>query len=169
MITKPEPLSHSHTTESFDCGESVLDDWLRKRALANQESGASRTYVVGEGKRVVGYYCLSAGAVGVELATGRVRRNMPDPVPVLVLGRLAIDKSWQGKGLGRLLLRDAVLRAMQVAHIAGVRALLVHALNDNARSFYESCGFQSSPVHPSTLMVLLADAQKALEAPRKKG
>ncbi len=163
-ISVPEKLRPDHDLSSFDSGTPVLDDWLRRRALPNQESGASRTYVIRAGKRVVGYYALAAGAVAQAEATGRTRRNMPDPVPVMVIGRLAIASSYQGRGLGRALLRDAILRTMQAADIAGIRALLVHAISEDAKRFYERCGFQPSPVDPMTLMITMGDAQQALFA-----
>ena len=153
----PEPLAASHRLERFDCGEAVLDDWLRRRALANQASGASRTFVVADPDGfVLGYYALAAGAVSHQLATNGVRRNMPDPVPVLVLGRLAVDRRARGLQLGASLLQDAVHRAVAVSRDAGVRALLVHALHEQARQFYEHYGFQSSPLHPMTLMLRLS-------------
>lgn len=155
-LSAPAPLTAAHRVDAFDCGESSLDDWLRRRALANQASGASRSFVVAdEGEAVMGYYALAAGAVALELATSRVRRNMPDPVPVLVLGRLAVDRRAQGLQLGAALLQDAVQRAANVAVNAGVRALLVHALNERARAFYLHYGFQPSPIHPMTLMMRL--------------
>lgn len=155
-LDPPEPLSSSHRVDAFDCGETVLNEWLKRRAMANQASGASRTFVVAdETRRVMGYYALAAGAVAHEVATGTVRRNMPDAVPVLVLGRLAVDRTAQGKQLGGALLQDAVKRAMNVAEDAGVRALLVHALNDEAKNFYEHYGFQPSAVHPLMLMFRL--------------
>jgi GNAT superfamily N-acetyltransferase len=163
-VTAPQPLSPAHDIATFDSGTPVLDDWLRRRALPNQESGASRTYVTCTGTRVVGYYALAAGAVAQAAATGRTRRNMPDPVPVMVLGRLAVDAAWQGRGLGRALLRDAVLRALQAADIAGIRALLVHAISEEAARFYRRCGFRPSPVDPMTLMITLRDAARALDS-----
>ena len=152
----PEPLCAEHQTDAFDCGETLLDDWLRKRALGNQATGASRTFVVTDQTgRVMGYYALAAGAVAHEAATPGVRRNMPDPVPVLVLGRLAVDRHAQRSHLGAALLQDAVTRAIGVAADAGVRALLVHALSEAAKRFYERHGFQASTVHPMTLMLRL--------------
>jgi GNAT superfamily N-acetyltransferase len=149
-------LTASHRLDEFVCGEPSLDDWLKRRALANQSSGASRTFVVvDEGGRVRGYYALAAGAVSHELATSNVRRNMPDPVPVMVLGRLAVDRGTQGLRLGAALLQDAVKRAVAVSNDAGVRALLVHALHERARQFYEHYGFLPSPTHPMTLMLRL--------------
>lgn len=152
----PETLTSSHRVESFDCGEAILNEWLRKRALGNQISGASRTFVVtDEARRVMGYYALAAGAVTHEAATGAVKRNMPDPIPVLVLGRLAVDREAQGLKLGGALLQDAVKRTLGVSLDAGIRALLVHALTEQAKQFYERYGFQSSPLHPMTLMLRL--------------
>lgn len=151
------PLTSLHRLDDFECGEPVLDNWLKRRALANQSSGASRTFVVtDEIGQVAGYYAMAAGAVSHQLATGAVRRNMPDPVPVVVLARLAVDRKAQSLHLGSAMLQDAVNRALGVSQNAGVRALLVHALNDKARQFYEHFGFQGSPVHPMTLMLCLS-------------
>jgi GNAT superfamily N-acetyltransferase len=162
QISPPEKLAPDHDLSSFDSGSPVLDDWLRRRALPNQESGASRSYVIRAGQRVIGYYALAAGAVAQAEATGRTRRNMPDPVPVMVLGRLAIDARYQNRGFGRALLRDAILRTLQAAEIAGIRAILVHAISEDARRFYERCGLRPSPVDPMTLMIALRDAQREL-------
>jgi GNAT superfamily N-acetyltransferase len=157
----PEKLSLGHDLSHFQCGEPTLDDWLRRRALRNEESGASRTYALCLENRVVGYYALAVGAVTHDDAPGRVRRNMPDPVPVMVIGRLAIDQSMQSQSIGPALLRDAVLRTIQAAEIAGIRAILVHAISDRAKRFYEKWGFIPSPVDPMTLMITLDEAQKA--------
>ena len=143
--------------DDFECGEAVLDDWIKRRAMANQLSGASRTFVVADhDNRVCGYYAMAAGAVSHQMATGSVRRNMPDPIPVMVLARLAVDRRAQGMHLGASLLQDAVNRAIAVSHNAGVRALLVHALHDRAKQFYEHYGFQVSPTHPMSLLLRLA-------------
>lgn len=159
-MNPPQKLSASHDLSQFSCGEPTLDDWLRRRALPNEESGASRTYVVCVEKRVVGYYALAVGAVAHGGAPGRVRRNMPDPIPVMVLGRLAIDEKFQGRRIGVSLLRDAVLRTLQASKIAGIRAILVHAISERAKRFYEDCGFIPSPVDPMTLMITVAEAVK---------
>ncbi len=152
----PEPLADAHSVDGFDCGERTLDDWLKRRALANQFSGASRTFVVVDQEgRVCAYYAMAAGAVSHQMATSKVRRNMPDPVPVMVLARLAVDRRVQGSHLGASLLQDAVNRASAVAQHAGVRALLVHALHERAKQFYEHFGFQVSAAHPMTLMLHL--------------
>lgn len=155
-LKAPQPITGVHLLDEFFCGEASLDEWLKRRALTNQASGASRTFVVTDQVgRVYGYCALAAGAVSHETATSSVRRNMPDPVPVMVLARLAIDHRAQGFKLGAALLQDAVKRAVTVSQNAGVRALLVHALNDQARQFYAHYGFQESPQHPMTLMLRL--------------
>lgn len=161
-IRPPEKLSSMHNLLDFDSGEPVLDDWLRRRALHNEASGASRTYVICLRKTVVGYYTLAVGAVAHAEVAGRVRRNMPDPLPVMVLGRLAVDKSFQRRGIGKGLLRDAVLRTVQAAEIAGIRAILVHAISEPAKRFYEGCGFIASPIDPLTVVLTVAEAEKIL-------
>jgi GNAT superfamily N-acetyltransferase len=156
-------LSPDFEVESFDSGVAALvDQWLRRLAFQNVVAGASRTYVVRVGRKVVGYYSLAVGAVAHADSPGRLKRNMPDPVPMMVLGRLAVDKSFQGKGLGADLLRDAVLRTAQAGEYAGIRGILVHAISEGARKFYESFGFISSPVEPMTVMITLAEAVKIL-------
>ncbi|WP_073632471.1 GNAT family N-acetyltransferase [Pseudoxanthobacter soli] len=154
----PAPLLETHVLTAFQSGEAALDDWLRRRALANQISGASRTYVVTTAeRRVVGYYALASGALASSDATGRLRRNMPDPIPMAVLGRLAVDRSMQGRGLGVALLQDAVLRVRHASAILGIRGILVHAISDDARTFYEHHGFTGTPRHPMTLVLSLID------------
>ena len=161
-VGPPERLSAEHDVSAFDCGEPVLDEWLRRRGLQNEASGASRTYVVSTGKRVVGYYTLAAGAIAHMHAPGRIKRNMPDPVPVMILGRLAVDKTCHGQGVGTGLLRDAVVRTLQASEIAGIRAVLVHAISDAAKRFYEKHGFIASPVDPMTVMITTAEAARIL-------
>ncbi len=162
QLSAPELLSHHHDLADFSSGEAELDDWLVRRALANQVSGASRTYVVTGDNRVIAYYALANGSVLAQEAPGRVRRNMPNPIPVMVLGRLAIDLGWQGKGLGNALLRDAILRTLQAAEIAGIRAILVHALHEKAAAFYRHAGFTPSPISDTVLMLTLKDARAVL-------
>ena len=161
-LSAPEPLAPHHVIETFDSGIAALDGWLKRRARHNEAEGASRTFVVCNGQRVVGYYSLAAGAVLRSAATPKVRRNMPDPAPVVLLGRLAIDRAWQKKGLGADLLRDAVLRTLTAAELIGVRAILVHAVSEAAKVFYEKHGFRASPVEPMTLMITIEEAQKML-------
>jgi GNAT superfamily N-acetyltransferase len=125
--------------------------------LKNQASGASRIFVVCEGQRVIAYYALASSAVAVAETTGRFSRNMPDPIPIVILGRLAVDQDFQGKGLGRALVRDAGYRVVQAADVIGIRGLIVHALSAEARAFYEAVGFASSPLNPMTMMITLSD------------
>ncbi len=131
--------------------------WLKRRALNNQTTGASRTYVACEGVRVMAYYALASSAISVSDAPGRFRRNMPDPIPVVVLGRLAVDRSLHGKGLGRALVKDAGQRVMQAADTIGIRGMIVQALSAEAKAFYERVGFDASPLDPMLLMMTLAD------------
>jgi GNAT superfamily N-acetyltransferase len=161
-ITPPERLNANHDLTQFSCGEASLDHWLRSRPLQNEKSGASRTYVVCADGCVVGYYALAAGAVAHTEATSRAKRNMPDPVPVILIGRLAIDSRFQGRGIGADLLRDAVLRTLQAAEIAGIRAILVSAISAEAKRFYERYGFVASPVNPQTLMITVAEAARVV-------
>lgn len=155
-IGPPELLQAFHVVDAFDCGEPVLDEWLKRRALGNQTSGASRTFVVANDQRqVVGYYALAAGAVAHQDAVRSVRQNMPNPIPVMVLARLAVHTQEQRLKLGASLLQDAVRRSVFVAESTGVRAIVVHALNDRARQFYEHYGFKPSPIHAMTLMLPL--------------
>ena len=162
MLRAPEPLAPTHDVGGFDCGVESLNSWLIRRAAANQASGASRTFVVSEESRVVGYYALASSAVLTSAATGRFRRNMPDPIPVVVLGRLAVAASHHGKGLGRALFQDAALRVINAAETIGIRGLLVHALSEEARDFYLRLGLESSPLDPMTLMVTVADLRAAI-------
>jgi GNAT superfamily N-acetyltransferase len=157
-LTPPEKLNADHDLTQFSCGEPSLDYWLRNRALQNEKTGASRTYVVCAEGCVVGYYALAAGAVAHTEATSRAKRNMPDPVPVILIGRFAIDSRFQGRGVGADLLRDAVLRTLQAAEIAGIRAILVSAISPNAKRFYERYGFIASPANPRILMITVTEA-----------
>lgn len=161
-LKAPERLEPHHLLESFDCGIPSLNDWLKRRARMNEREGASRSYVVCAGQEVVGYYCLAAGSVCCLDVPGRVRRNMPDPLPVMVIGRLAIHREWHGQGLGRALLRDAAIRTLSAAEVAGVRAILVHALSEEAKRFYIRWGFMESPTNPMTLVITLQDVKKSL-------
>jgi GNAT superfamily N-acetyltransferase len=155
MLSSPILLTKEHSTGDFSCGIASLDDWLKRRAYPNQVSGASRTYVVTEGQRVVGYYCLASGALALSDTPGSIRRNMPDPVPMGVLGRLAIDSGFHRKGLGVALLQDAVIRTAQAGGIIGIRGLFVHAISAEAKTFYEHHGFIASPTQPMTLILSL--------------
>ena len=160
MLSAPVLLAEAHQLDQFRCGNTGFDDWLRRRAPSNQESGTSRTYVITSGERVVGYYCLSSGTLDLASEPLPIQRNVPDPLPIAVLGRLAIDSDWQGKGLGTALLQDAVLRTALAADILGIRGILAHAISDAARLFYERYGFTASPNNPMTLMLSLRQDPK---------
>lgn len=161
-LAAPEPLAAHHETAAFACGVESLDHWLKQRALKNQATGASRTFVVCDGNRVVAYYALASSAVALEAATGRLRRNMPDPIPVVVLGRLAVDHPLQDGGMGRALVRDACLRVIAAADAIGIRGMIVHALSEAARAFYERVGFDPSPLDPMILMATMTDLREGL-------
>ncbi|MFU8797345.1 MAG: GNAT family N-acetyltransferase [Gammaproteobacteria bacterium] len=161
-LIAPHPISVAHDLIDFDSGEPSLDEWLKNRALKNHAAGASRCFVLCNDKKVIGYYSLSAGVISHESVLKKIRRNMPDPLPVLLLGRLAIDKAYHNKGLGSALLRDAMIRAVSVAGDAGVFALLVHALSEQAKRYYLSRGFIASPLQPMTLMMTLGTVRSIL-------
>ena len=162
-MTAPSPLEAHHCLDDFDCGNATLNDWLKRHAAKNEAAGASRTFVVcGDTGYVVGYYALAAGAIARQDSPGAVRRNMPDPIPVMVIGRLAVDKRWQTRNVGKGLLKDAIQRTLIVSRQIGIRALLVHAMSDEARNFYLRRGFRESPANPMTLVITLAEAESAL-------
>lgn len=164
-IAAPEHIQAHHDLAAFDCGQPELNDWLRRQALKNEAAGASRTYVISADGRVIGYYALATGAIARAAATGKVRRQMPDPIPVMIVGRLAVDVRHQGQGLGYGLLRDALLRTVQVAEQTGIRSVLLHAMTVEAKKFYQRAGFQESPVDPMTMMIAIADIDRALAKP----
>ncbi len=161
-LSPPEPLTVHHDIEAFASGVESLDTWLKRRAMKNQATGASRTFVACEDRRVIAYYALASSAITVDDADGRFSRNMPNPIPVVVLGRLAVDRSLHGKGLGRALVRDAGLRVMQAADTLGIRGIMVRALSLEAKAFYEQVGFDPSPLDPMLLMITLADLNSSL-------
>lgn len=164
-LAAPMPLTERHVTSEFSCGVDSLDDWLKRRSLKNQIQGASRTFVVCDGARVLAYYALASGAVTAKHATGKFRRNMPEPIPVVVLGRLAVDRSLHGRGFGRALVRDAGMRVLQAADAIGIRGMTVHALTDEAKTFYEKVGFDPSPLDSHVLMITLADLAASCKLP----
>jgi GNAT superfamily N-acetyltransferase len=164
-LRPPEPLTSHHALDGFDCGEPSLNDWLLRRALQNQLSGASRTFVsIDTSSKVAAYYALASSAIAPAGAPGRFRRNMPDPIPVVVLARLAIAKPYQGHGFGRALFQDAGRRVIQAADSIGIRGLLVHALSGQTKDFYLALGLEPSPLEPLTLMATLADIRTAIGA-----
>jgi GNAT superfamily N-acetyltransferase len=161
-ISAPQPLQSHHRLADFNCSEPSLDDWLKRRAARGSASGLTRTYVVCDGDTVIGYYCLAAAAIGPSDGPAVITPDRRDPVAVLVLRRLAIDRDHQLAGLGTALLNDAVRRAIGAAEIAGVRALLVHAMSEQARRFYRSRGFIETPIMPMSLVLVLATVGQAL-------
>jgi GNAT superfamily N-acetyltransferase len=163
-LTAPAPLAEYHLIADFSSGIASLDDWLKRRARNNQASGASRSYVICEDRKVVGYYALASGGISLSTAANRLKRNMPDPIPMAVLGRLAIDRAYHGRGLGRALVRDAGLRVLQAAEILGIRGILVHAISEEAKAFYLALGFEPSPIEPLVLMVSLKDLTASLHS-----
>ncbi len=167
MLLPSQPLNDSHVLTGFDCGVASLSQWLVRRAKTKQLSGASRTFVVCDDARVAGYYALASSAIAVASATGCFRRNMPDPVPVVVLGRLAVSTTHHGLGLGRALFQDAGLRVIRAADAVGIRGMIVHALSEQARNFYLGLGLDESPLDPMILMTTVADLQAACDTAAK--
>jgi GNAT superfamily N-acetyltransferase len=164
-LSKVEAIAESHDLSHFDCGgHESLNDWLKRFALANQKNEPARTYVVHRNRAVVGYYSVSTGSVSVDDAPARIAKGLArHPVPVILLARLAVDKHEQGTGLGKALLKDALARVAQAADIVGARAVLVHAIDEPARKFYEHFDFEPSPIHELQLMLLMKDLRKALQ------
>jgi GNAT superfamily N-acetyltransferase len=155
-LSAPSPLGEAHRLDDFQCTAPELTKWLMERARQNQASGASRCFVVCDAQqRVLGYYALAAGAVAHEQVPGRIRRNMPDPIPVIVLGRLAVHADRVGEGIGRGLLKDAVQRVLATCEQIGARALVCHAIDDEAKAFYLKHGFVESPINAMTVMLPL--------------
>jgi GNAT superfamily N-acetyltransferase len=164
---RPQPLSPGDRVEEFDCGVASLNVWLLRHARAAAGAGSARTFVTGDSQqeRIVGYHALAAASIEHADATERVRRGMPrHPIPVILLARLAVDRSVQGRGLGAWLLADAMRRAVSASERVGIRALVVHALDDRARSFYERHGLSSAATDPQHLMILIKDIRAALDA-----
>lgn len=155
----PELLASHHGIEDFDCGDEALNEWLRRRAPRNQRERSSRTWVVTDGARVVAFYASSTAVVAHTEATRRAARNQPDPLPAMLLGRLAVDRGHQGQGLAAALLKHFLLKALEVAALTAVRLVLVHAMNDRAAGFYRHFGFEPSPIDDLTLMLLVKDIQ----------
>ena len=156
--SSPVPLDGSHDRAPFDCGVGPLNDYLHKYALQNQANRSARTYVATRGDRVVGYYTLAAGSVSKADTPDRVAKGLANyPVPVILLARLAVDRTEQGRGLGKGLLKDALTRVAQAAELIGCRALLVHAKDGTAKAFYERFGFVPSPTHELHLYLLVKD------------
>jgi GNAT superfamily N-acetyltransferase len=163
-LNPPVLLTKDHDRNSFDCGVPPLNDYLKKYALQNQKKYAARTYVATRGNRIVGYYSLAYGSVSLEEAPQSVKSGLlRHPIPVILLARLAVDSSVQGFGLGAALLKDALLRTVRAAEIAGLRAMLVHAKDDSAKSFYEKFGFEPSPIDTYHLFLRLSDILRVFD------
>lgn len=156
-VTGPDLLTEAHLVDAFDCGEDHLNAWLRERARRNQADGSSRTWVVADDQRVVGFYASSTAVVLRASASKRAARNQPDPLPALLLGRLAVDRKLQGAGLGAALLKHFLLKSLEIADLTGVRVLLVHAKTQEVAEFYLRYGFEPSPIDDLTLMLLVKD------------
>jgi GNAT superfamily N-acetyltransferase len=166
-LRDPEPLGPDHVIEGFDCGRPSLNVWLERYARQAAASGSARTYVIvdAEQGRVVGYHALTAAQLERKAASARVIRGMPQyPIPVVLLVRLAVDRSVAGRGVGAWLLRDAMLRTLAASETIGVRAMLVHAVDDDARRFYRHHGFELSPTDELHLMILTKDIAASLDA-----
>jgi GNAT superfamily N-acetyltransferase len=165
-LSRVEALSAEHDVSRFNCGtHESLNDWLKRFALLNQKNESARTYVVHRNTSVVGYYSVSAGSVLAEEAPARISKGLArHAIPVILLARLAIDKDEKGTGLGKALLKDALLRIANAADIVGARAVLVHAIDDSARKFYLHFNFEPSPMHELQLMLLMKDLRKTLQA-----
>ncbi|MDG1734087.1 MAG: GNAT family N-acetyltransferase [Thalassotalea sp.] len=160
-ISEPLPLCSSFDLSQFDCGEESLNYFLKKKSMKNQVSGASKTYVCTVDGKGVAYYSLASGCVERKLAPGNIKRNMPDNVPVIILGRLAVDKEFAKLGLGSQLLRNAILRSLNVSRTVGVKAVLVHALSKQAKSFYCQYGFIATPFNENMLVYSLDNLKKS--------
>ena len=162
-LKKPEPLNKNHHLVSFDSNYHELDTWLKKHAFQAQTSGSAKTFIVTHDDQVVGYYSLTIGQVDINEVTDRIKKGMGHyPIPVVILARLAVHISFQKKGIGRGMLKDALLRTLLIAEQSGVRALLVHAIDDNAKTFYQRFGFEVSPIRENQLLLLLKDARQML-------
>lgn len=162
-LPAPEPLGPDHELDEFDCGIPELDTWLRERSRRNERNDASRTFVVCRGRNVVGYYALAASAVARLDAPKSLTRNSPDPIPVFLLGRLAIDRREQGTGLGGALLKDALLRCLAAAESVGARAVMVDAISEDAIRFYQRFNLQPSPIDPAALFLPMSHVRRQFE------
>jgi GNAT superfamily N-acetyltransferase len=160
-----DTLSREHDFSGFDCGNPALTVWLQKYAWTNQQADSARTYVALEGDRVVGYYALTTGSVHKHESPQRIGKGLANhPIGIVLLARLAVDRTQQGRGLGKALLFDALTRIKEAADIVAVRAVMVHAIDEAARRFYEHFGFEPSPLDPFQLLLLLKDVRRAVES-----
>lgn len=165
--SSPKRIKPEYKIDDFDCQEPSLNDWLKKRALKNDLEDASRTYVVCCGDRVVAYYSLHLGCIKHSEALGKIKRNMPDPIPAIVLGRLAVDINYQKQGIARALIKDMFLRSLQVSELAGTKAILVKALNEKVVNFYQSFGFIQSKTDALLLMKAISEVRASFDEAMK--
>lgn len=160
-ILAPTPLLPTHDLSRFDCGKIPLNDWIQNTALSS-EGRSARCYVALQRNSVIGFYCLSTGAVQHDGAPRVLRRNLPNPTPIVIIGRLAVDKSYQSKGIGRALLKDALLRVTKASELVGVRAVLVHTVDQEAVPFYARYGFRAFPMGNQSLFLPVDEIVKVL-------
>ncbi len=159
----PELLEPTHQLADFDSGNPILDGWLRRRAVRNQQQGSSRTWVACESLQVIAYYASSTAVLARIDAPGRMSRNQPDPMPAMLLGRLAVDRRYQGRGIATALLKHFLQKSMEVADLTGLRVVLVHAADEQAASFYRRFGFAPSPTDALTMLMLIRDIRQNLD------
>ncbi|KZY45715.1 GNAT family N-acetyltransferase [Pseudoalteromonas shioyasakiensis] len=159
-IKAPELLTDEHVLDVFSCGKPELDDWLIKKALKNLKRNNTRVYVVcDDNNKVIGYYAIAMGSVQRESALSSLKRNSPNPIPMVVLARLAVDEGYKGRGIGVGLLKDCVLRSVHAMNVVGGAGILVHAIDDEAKAFYKRFGFNESPIDAMTLMARVIDIE----------
>ena len=161
-IDCPQLLTSEHNVSDFKSKSEPLNKWLKEKALKNHQGDTARTYVVTIENQVIGYYCLATSSVTHLIATSKAKRNAPDPIPCMLIGRLAVNIDWEGRGIGSGLLRDAIFRTLNVAEIAGIRCILVHAKDEESKNSYLKHRFQESPIQPLTLMMTLKDIRASL-------
>lgn len=168
-INAPELLTNNHSISNFSCGIQELDDWLKQRAIKNQTRSNAKVYVVthSDTKQVVGYYAIAMGAVQREDAIGSLRRNSPNPIPMLILARLGVHIEYQRQAIGAGLLKDCVIRAIKAMNVVGGAGILVHAIDGEAKTFYKKFGFTESPIDPMILMARIVDINKIIAGDRK--
>lgn len=160
-----EKLRADHELDRFDCGKEDLNRFLKRYALTSQNASSAQTYVLARDRTVLGYYSLTAGSIEHDATTPRIRKGLArHPIPVVLLARLAVDKTLQGRGAGSALLKDGLLRTAQAADVIGARALLVHAMDADAKSFYEHFDFEPSPTDPYHLFLIMKDLQRMIAA-----
>lgn len=166
-LKNPEALNKDHDLIGFNSNYTELDDWLKKYAFQAKASGSASTFIVADNNLVVGFYSLTVGQVDIDEASERIKKGMGKyPIPVVILARLAVHHAYQGKGIGKGMLKDAILRTFQIAEQGGVRALLVHAIDEKANAFYKRFGFESSPIRENQLLLLLKDGKKIISEKR---